>query len=413
MYKLDSCVWEITLACCFSCKYCGSKAGKARENELTTGECLDIASQLAALGCGRVSLIGGEVFMRNDWDMIVEALAEKGIKVAIITNGYMFTDKIIEKLKASRIESVAVSLDGPEAIHDKYRQPGSFKRANDAIDILVGNGIPVSVISTLNSENVLYLETFYEYLKTKPIGAWQIQACSPMGNAADQAMNHCFDFQKVIDFVQSNAYTAPFMMGIGDNIGYYTEGEGFLRGNLNGKAKFVGCNAGLTSIGIDSVGNVRGCESMYDDCFIEGNLREKSLGEIWNDPDAFSYNRKFHKGLLTGACSTCPHGEICAGGCRSYNYFTHGKLYESVACAKNKANYENKEEKNMTIKFSETKLCGLPNGGVEVANDEDVLIFDGGALRPKPAGNEKPEGGVVLPEEPLAGSGEGMSKEAM
>ena len=42
-------------------------------------------------------------------------------------------------------------------------KPGSFKRANDAIDILVDNGIPVSVISTLNSENVLHLETFYEY----------------------------------------------------------------------------------------------------------------------------------------------------------------------------------------------------------------------------------------------------------
>lgn len=38
-YRLQSCVWEITLACCFSCKYCGSKGGKARENELSTNEC--------------------------------------------------------------------------------------------------------------------------------------------------------------------------------------------------------------------------------------------------------------------------------------------------------------------------------------------------------------------------------------
>ena len=38
VYQLYSCVWEITLACCFSCNYCGSRAGKARENELTTEE---------------------------------------------------------------------------------------------------------------------------------------------------------------------------------------------------------------------------------------------------------------------------------------------------------------------------------------------------------------------------------------
>lgn len=62
-YPLRSCVWEITLACCFSCKYCGSKAGHARNNELSTDECMDIARQLADIGCRRVSLIGGEVFM--------------------------------------------------------------------------------------------------------------------------------------------------------------------------------------------------------------------------------------------------------------------------------------------------------------------------------------------------------------
>ena len=45
-YKLRRCVWEITLACCFKCKYCGSRAGHARENELTTEECLKVADEL-------------------------------------------------------------------------------------------------------------------------------------------------------------------------------------------------------------------------------------------------------------------------------------------------------------------------------------------------------------------------------
>ena len=49
-YRLKSCVWEITLACCFSCAYCGSSGGKARENELSLDECLDVSRQLAELG---------------------------------------------------------------------------------------------------------------------------------------------------------------------------------------------------------------------------------------------------------------------------------------------------------------------------------------------------------------------------
>ena len=50
-FRLRHCVWEITLGCCFSCKYCGSSAdGKKRENELTTEECIDVAKQLKELG---------------------------------------------------------------------------------------------------------------------------------------------------------------------------------------------------------------------------------------------------------------------------------------------------------------------------------------------------------------------------
>ena len=128
-------------------------------------------------------------------------------------------------------------------------------------------------------------------------------------------------------------YSAPFAMGIAHNIGYYTDAEPYLRGNFNG-APFRGCTAGLDGIGIDSIGNVRGCESMYDDCFIEGNLREKSLAEIWNNPDGFAYNRKFTPDLLTGKCKACDKARYCAAGCRSYNHFVHGKLYESPFCAR-------------------------------------------------------------------------------
>ena len=333
-YRLRSCVWEITLACCFACRYCGSKAGKARENELTTEEALDVAGQLADMGCRRVSLIGGEVFMRPDWPVIVKALTDRGVRVPIITNGYLFTDKLVEDLKRCRVESMAISLDGPERIHDAYRQEGSFGRAVRAIEKLRENGIPVSVITTLHSRNVSCLEEMYDILKKYDIYAWQLQACSPMGYASRGEFSTEIDFKIPIRFVEEHLEDPYFAIGIADNIGYYTEGEGSLRGNPSGKAVYRGCQAGLAAIGIDSVGNVRGCESMYDDRFIEGNLRERTLLDIWNDPGSFAYNRQFRPDLLTGRCKTCDYGRKCAGGCRSYNYFTHGKLYESLRCAR-------------------------------------------------------------------------------
>lgn len=332
-YQLKSCVWEITLGCCFSCRYCGSSGGRARENELSTGECLSLADDLAALGCERVSLIGGEVFMRRDWDKIIGRLTADGISVAVITNGWLFNDALINRLRDLQIESVAVSLDGMRDVHDKYRQTGSFDRAVRAIDSLTAGGIPTSVITTLNAENAQTLPAFYELLKTKPICAWQLQACSPMGNAAKGGIDYRFDFGKVISFVASVMRTSPMPVGIADNIGYFTADEGSLRGNLSGCAYFGGCQAGLSAVGIDSIGNVRGCESMYDDRFIEGNVRTRTLADIWNDPDAFAYNRKFDPSMLTGRCASCAYGPFCAGGCRSYNHFVHGRLYESPFCA--------------------------------------------------------------------------------
>ena len=68
-FTLKKAVWEITLACSFFCKYCGSKGGRAREGELTTEEALSVAEQLAELGCRRVSLIGGEVFIPEAKDI--------------------------------------------------------------------------------------------------------------------------------------------------------------------------------------------------------------------------------------------------------------------------------------------------------------------------------------------------------
>ena len=332
-WKLRQCVWELTLACPFRCAYCGSGGGEARRDELDTAECLDLARQLAELGCLRVSLIGGEVFLRPDWREIAGALTGRGIRVCIITNGWRMTPELLRDLKALSIESVAVSLDGPERAHDAYRRPGSYRRCLEALGALTGAGVPASVISTLRADNAPLLDELYETLRGYPIFAWQLQACSPMGGAARHGVDVRFDAAAVIAFVARNAPAAPFRLGIADNIGYYTPEEGGLRGAAD--FSFDGCGAGLTAVGIDSVGNVRGCESMYDARFIEGNLRERSLRAIWEDPEAFAYNRKFGTELLTGKCASCERGAVCAGGCRSYNYFANGgRLYESPLCAR-------------------------------------------------------------------------------
>lgn len=334
MYRLDTCVWEITRKCNFNCAYCGSKAGTERENELTTEECLNIAKQLVDLNCRRVAIIGGEAFLKKDWEIIVKYLVDNDRDTSIITNGYLINDFIIEKLKQTGIKHIAISIDGDRKIHDEYRTIGSFDRAVESIKLLKSNGFVVSVISTLNSKSIKTVDLLYEKLKKLNIDAWQLQCCSPFGNATDKRylIPSKEELQSICEFVAKENVSSDFQIAIADNIGYHTDIEHLIRGKAR---SYRGCSAGITTIGIDSVGNVRGCESLYDETFIEGNLQNTTLFDIWTSPTAFAYNRKFRKTLLTGKCASCKSWYKCTGGCRSFNYFYNEKMYESKMCLKN------------------------------------------------------------------------------
>src|SRR5689334_3834153 len=85
-YRPNYAVWEITLACDLACRHCGSRAGRARPDELSTAECLDLVDQMADLGVQEVSLIGGEAYLREDWTDILRRIRARGM-IALLTTG--------------------------------------------------------------------------------------------------------------------------------------------------------------------------------------------------------------------------------------------------------------------------------------------------------------------------------------
>src|SRR3954470_5693690 len=84
-------VWEITMKCDQPCQHCGSRAGPARESELSTEEAFAIAESLARLGTREVTIIGGEAYLRPDVYDIVQKLASLGMRVTMQTGGRAFT----------------------------------------------------------------------------------------------------------------------------------------------------------------------------------------------------------------------------------------------------------------------------------------------------------------------------------
>ena len=107
-----SVAWELTLACNMKCIHCGSSAGKAENDELTTKESLDLCNQLHDLDCELISLTGGEPLLRPDCFEICKKIKDLGIDLSIISNGLIINENNIEKLRKLEIYGLGMSFDG-------------------------------------------------------------------------------------------------------------------------------------------------------------------------------------------------------------------------------------------------------------------------------------------------------------
>lgn len=329
-----------------NCLHCGSRAGRSRANELSESECMNIAEQLIKMGNEHITLIGGEIFLVPHWYKVAKKFADSGVDVNIITNGFSVGDRQIAELKQSGIKDVGVSIDGMKHNHDVIRnRDGSFDSAINTIKRLKCEKFNVGVATTILDLNFDDLEPMYQFFKNLGIIIWQLQIAAPMGRCADNK-KFLLDPKKVplitkFIYEKRRFSNGPILIA-GDNVGYYDCHDVNIRSpRLDEPSHFPGCVAGLFNIGIDSVGNVKGCESLYDEKFIEGNLRSESLESIWNKKGAFSYNRDFKFDMLSGKCKGCDKGYICAGGCRQLSYFSSddNHFYDNVYCSYEKINH--------------------------------------------------------------------------
>lgn len=322
-YKLDSCVWELTRRCNMRCVHCGSQAGDPGERELSRSQALYAADQLIELECRRVTLIGGEVTLCPYWADVARHLSQNGVICDVVTNGYGKTANDIDAFRYAGVSSVAVSVDGFRETHDELRgKPGAFAELESFCHAVVLSRIPLTAATTITRRSLPDLEPLSRWMREQQVENWQWQQVSPMGRAGSR-QDLCLtreDVKLVLEKYRDLRRRGPILLA--DNIGYYYQGL----------QRFRGCAAGICVIGLDCEGNVRGCESLFDPQFIEGNLLERPLRDIWEDPNAFVYNRQFRSENLTGQCADCLYGAVCAGGCRSFNSF-HGSLYENPNCA--------------------------------------------------------------------------------
>jgi len=334
-YILKRCVFETTLACDLKCMHCGSRAGRRRPDELELHEIEGLFAALKALSCGWLTLSGGEPMTRPDWAEIVLAASRAGLRAGMITNALAFDGDAARLSADNGLEAVSFSLDGASApTHDFIRnRVGHFARIRGAMDAARAAGLPFGVITHLNRRNHHEIEAIHDLVTGEGAFAWQVQLGTDMGNMRDhpEILLAPESLPGIEAALARCIRRGGVRVKVSDSIGYYGPHERTLR-RSTGVAGFTGCKAGVHVLGIESNGNVKGCLSImagYNDAgaaYVEGNIRETSLVDLWRDPNSFAYNRRWSAESLGGACGECKRARRCRGGCLAKRVASGGGL---------------------------------------------------------------------------------------
>jgi radical SAM protein with 4Fe4S-binding SPASM domain len=314
-------VWEITLACDQHCAHCGSRAGHARAGELDTEECLDVVRQLRELGVGNVTLVGGEAYLRNDLPLIVRAIREHGMGASITTGGRNLSRARVEALAEAGLSNAAVSIDGLEQSHDTLRGVlGGWRAAFAAIAELRRAGIPTSVNTQINALTKRELPSLLELIADAGAFGWQLQLTAAFGNAADhpELLLQPYELLEVyadFDHLVARTRELGMLLWPANNIGYFGPLEGELRSAQKRAGHYKGCAAGKYQIGLESDGKVKGCPSLGGPQNDGGNVRDRSLRELWETSAALAYIRERTRDDLWGFCASCYYADVCRAGC--------------------------------------------------------------------------------------------------
>ena len=129
--------FSITNRCNLLCSFCGQNKKKwTREEELTFDDYRTLLDEVALMKNRTVSFSGGEIFVHPHIEKILAYCSEKKITISmILTNGTLLKEKQINALIDASPDYIGFSLDGTEEVHDQVRGiKGSYAKTIAAIE---------------------------------------------------------------------------------------------------------------------------------------------------------------------------------------------------------------------------------------------------------------------------------------
>src|ERR1051326_1574637 len=161
--------WEVTKGCNLRCVHCRASATElSSPKDLSTHTALGIIDQIAEAANPILVLSGGEPLFRSDIFQLARFATDKGLRVALATNGTMVTRELARRVMDSGVRRVSISLDGADAMtHDSFRGiPGAFDAAVYGLKNLKELGMSVQINMTIARHNARQLPQVLDLAKS-------------------------------------------------------------------------------------------------------------------------------------------------------------------------------------------------------------------------------------------------------
>jgi len=168
--KCKSISFVMTYDCNFACLYC-FESGVERKKAVITPAMIDAALELAGDEVESVLLFGGEPFL-PETKPVVEYIMSKlpNATYSAFTNGY-YLESYVDLLSSVNVESIKVTLDGTEEVHDRRRPllngNPTFNEIINGISLCLNNNIPIAIKAVANKDTLDDCNHMCKYLQDK------------------------------------------------------------------------------------------------------------------------------------------------------------------------------------------------------------------------------------------------------
>lgn len=233
-----------------------------------------------------VNITGGEPFIREDLDEIVELMFTKSPRIVISTSGW-YDDRVIDLARRFPRIGIRISIEGMQATNDRLRgREGGFEKGVRTLRRLKEMGVKdIGFGITVSNRNSADMLNLYELSKELDM------------EFATAAFHNSFYFHKYDNVITNkDEVTANFRRLMELQMKEHHPKSWFraffnmgLINYVNGGRRLLPCEAGTVNLFVDPWGEVYPCNGMEESKWKQsmGNIRSgMTFEQIWNSPQA-------------------------------------------------------------------------------------------------------------------------------